>query len=67
MSVPGVDEYRAISLQSQDDPVTIDMLADVITATVGVDSFTEDVTFNVTSLAAENDVCFAIAKSEFEN
>ena len=53
-----------MSVQSQASSVTIDMLANVIMATVGVDSFSVDVTFVVTSLAAGNDVCFAIEEGE---
>ena len=64
MNVPGVVEYTAMSVQSQAGPVTIDMVADVIMVTVGVDSFTVNVTFVVTSLAAGNDVCFATEAGE---
>ena len=64
MNVAGVVEYRAMSVQSQAGSVTIDMLADVLMATIGVDNFTVDVTFVVTSLAAGNDVCFAIEAGE---
>ena len=64
MNVPGVEKYTAMSVQSQAGSVTIDMLADVLIATVGVDSFTVGVAFVVTSLAAGNDVCFAIEAGE---
>ena len=53
-----------MSVGSQADSVTIGMLADMLMATVGVDSFTADVTFVVTSLAAGNDTCFAIEAGE---
>ena len=51
-----------MSMQSQAGSVTIDMLADMLMATVGVANFTAHVTFVVTctSLAAGNDTCFAI-------
>ena len=48
-----------MNVQSQAGSVTIDMLADMLMATVGVDNFTANMTFVVTSLAAGNDVCFA--------
>ena len=64
MSVAGVVEYRAMSVPSQAAPVTIGMLADMLMDTVGVDNFTANVTFVVTSLAAGNDACFAIEAGE---
>ena len=53
-----------MSVPSQAGPVTIDMLADMLMATIGVDNFTANVTFVVTSLAAGNDACFAIEAGE---
>ena len=53
-----------MSVQSQAGSATIDMVADVNMATVEVDSFTGSVTFVVTSVSAENDVCFATEAGE---
>ena len=64
MNVSGVEEYEAINVQSQDGSITIDMIADMLMATVGVDNVTSNVTFVVTSLAAGNDTCFAIEAGE---
>ena len=64
MNVPGVEEYKAMSVQSEAGSVTIGMFADMLMVTVGVDNFTSNVTFVVTSLAAGNDTCFAIEAGE---
>ena len=53
-----------MSVRSQAGSVTIDMLADMLMATVGVDNFTANVTFVVTSLTAGNETCFTIEAGE---
>ena len=55
-----------MSVQSQAGSVTINVPADseVIMATVGVDSFTDNVLFAIKSLGAGNDECFTIEAGE---